>query len=356
MAATDAFQLTNQDELDLLNRVRWKYTVPVVDVSQQRLASAGQNLVYKTILPDGRPVVVKSTSIKKLDFGSPIHEAVVALRLNELDSPYFARIRGFAIQKLELDIPGYYLHKAALMYDYIPGGRLEDFLPRCTYPEMTFVLYQLLYALYTAHKHFGFVHYDLYFKNIVLNGLRPVIIDFETSRIEYGGRVYSIGSFVPDHAEPRWVEDVYTLLMQFLRYYLPQASIKAQHHYIKTQRLQIIEDMGQNFRKYKYKEAQRQAILNGQLHVSDLTPSELQLIQTYQEHWELLAWQEQRVAVPKISSEAIHILQTLLLFFDSKLVADDPYLDIGPSKEIAKHPYDFDAFMELAEAILQPSV
>ena len=108
--------------------------------------------------------------------------------------------------------------------------------------------------------------------------------------------------------------------------------------------------MGQNFRKYKYKEAQRQDILNGQLHVPDLTPSELQLIQTYQEQWELLAWQEQRIAVPKISSEAIHILQTLLLFFDSKLVADDPYLDIGPSKEIAKHPYDFDAFMELADA------
>lgn len=183
---------------------------------------------YVLKYPDEKLIVKIKNST---DFQILLHEAFVGIfGLNGLNSKYFAKVYRyssdeqclpdlvFSTSGLPTSEPQNPDRCESIVYEYINGPILLDYLKTATVEQLCSIYLQIIKALYLAYTKVGFTHYDLHLRNVIVkhddNTVYPVIIDYGTSHIIYRRKHYGIDSYQYSIA-PRqyWVHDIIKLLL-----------------------------------------------------------------------------------------------------------------------------------------------
>lgn len=199
------------------------------------LTAANNNVIIRF-----NDYVVKAyTPDKSLDFDDHLNEAFVGLFglniLRERGIFNFALVYTILTDKPCLDTK-YLPDKMCnyVLYEYIEGPEIKDFVLNHTANENIEILKQIIYGLYEANIHCGFTHYDLHEGNIIIKThpevlsisypssnmnistkYIPVIIDYGSSHIKIGnidyGKIQVEGNV--DNRE-FWIHDIFKILMR----------------------------------------------------------------------------------------------------------------------------------------------
>src|SRR3990167_5544759 len=174
------------------------------------------------------------------NFNEVIHEAAVGSILNTMNNKHFARIvcHDFChtcIPNL-LEDEKRYNRCAYVIYRFVPGISLDQYIETCSEIQLCSVLHQLFSALCVAYERFNFTHYDLHLKNIIVNNSidikpYPIIIDYGSSYIdlELGGEIYSFGRELKAgsiYRRPCWHHDVFKVCMWIYNALKPELVIE----------------------------------------------------------------------------------------------------------------------------------
>jgi hypothetical protein len=183
----------------------------------------GNQRVVETTTSDGEKIIIKYHKIEKDQFDEVLHEGFIGLfGINNLNLPNFAKILGIKLKDACIGLVDDYgeIDDDAIcnyvMYQFIEGKTLlsffqEDKLEKLDVKSGFEVLLKLYLALQTANNLIEFTHYDLHALNVIVTPKgEPVIIDYGSSHIRYGGENYGRSLKIGEiYNKSMWFHDVF---------------------------------------------------------------------------------------------------------------------------------------------------
>jgi len=156
------------------------------------------------------------------EFNEVIHEATIGSVIGKMDIHHFAKVVAHNFYYIP-SVNNWYAKEGQIytyvVYEYIPGVTLEDYILTCSTEQLRVVLWKLINALHKAHNCCGFTHYDLHLGNVIVSeDDEPYIIDYGSSHVNINlsdnrisiGRVLEEGNI---NNYSCWQHDLLKLLM-----------------------------------------------------------------------------------------------------------------------------------------------